>query len=162
MLTSLHTSMVPKTTCSPSKKLSPTMMTVDPPAVHPSLGLIALMHGVATGKGGYRPAQNKNTNVTLDHAVDTYWWQSPFILEVVSFGLDWSWLKFVALADEPERFIKHLQNCLQTRYNFLNEKTFPGARFKLFLIGIMFAVKTYMYLSIVNFFFFFFLLKDRG
>lgn len=45
--TSLHTSMVPKTTCRPSKKLSPMMMTVAPPVVHPSLGLIALMHGVA-------------------------------------------------------------------------------------------------------------------
>lgn len=45
--TSLHTSMVPNTTCSPSKKLSPMMMTVAPPVVHPSLGLIALMHGVA-------------------------------------------------------------------------------------------------------------------
>lgn len=45
--TSLHTSMVPNTTCRPSKKLSPMMMTVAPPVVHPSLGLIALMHGVA-------------------------------------------------------------------------------------------------------------------
>lgn len=39
--------MVPNTTCRPSKKLSPMMMTVAPPVVHPSLGLIALMHGVA-------------------------------------------------------------------------------------------------------------------
>lgn len=39
--------MVPKTTCSPSKKLSPTMMTVVPPDVHPSLGHMALMEGVA-------------------------------------------------------------------------------------------------------------------
>lgn len=46
-LTSLHTSMVPNTTCRPSKKLSPMMMTVAPPVVHPSLGLMALMHGVA-------------------------------------------------------------------------------------------------------------------
>lgn len=45
--TSLHTSMVPNTTCRPSKKLSPMRMTVAPPVVHPSLGLIALMHGVA-------------------------------------------------------------------------------------------------------------------
>lgn len=45
--TSLHTSIVPNTTWRPSKKLSPMMMTVAPPVVHPSLGLIALMHGVA-------------------------------------------------------------------------------------------------------------------
>lgn len=53
--TSLQTSIVPKTTWSPSKKLSPTMITVDPPDVQPSLGLMAFMHGVATGKGGYKP-----------------------------------------------------------------------------------------------------------
>lgn len=52
--------MVPNTTCSPSKKLSPTIMTVDPPEVQPSLGLIALIHGVATGNGGYKP-ENKFT-----------------------------------------------------------------------------------------------------
>lgn len=52
ILTSLHTSIVPNTTWSPSKKLSPTMITVEPPDVHPSLGDIALMHGVATGSGG--------------------------------------------------------------------------------------------------------------
>lgn len=51
-LTSLHTSMVPKTTCSPSKKLSPTMITCAPPVVQPSLGLIALIQGVAIGSGG--------------------------------------------------------------------------------------------------------------
>lgn len=51
-LTSLQTSIVPKTTWSPSKKLSPTIITVDPPAVHPSLGLIAFIQGVATGNGG--------------------------------------------------------------------------------------------------------------
>lgn len=45
--TSLHTSMVPKTTCRPSKKLSPMRMTVAPPVVQPSLGLMALMQGVA-------------------------------------------------------------------------------------------------------------------
>lgn len=55
ILTSLQTNMVPNTTCKPSKKLSPTIITVDPPEVHPSLGLIALMQGVATGSGGYRP-----------------------------------------------------------------------------------------------------------
>lgn len=32
------------------------MITVDPPEVHPSLGEMAFMHGVATGKGGYNPA----------------------------------------------------------------------------------------------------------
>lgn len=46
-LTSLHTSIVPNTTWSPSKKLSPMMITVAPPVVQPSLGLMALMHGVA-------------------------------------------------------------------------------------------------------------------
>jgi len=30
-------------------------MTVEPPAVHPSLGLMAFMQGVATGRGGYSP-----------------------------------------------------------------------------------------------------------
>lgn len=47
VLTSLHTSMVPNTTCRPSKKLSPMRMTVAPPVVQPSLGLMAFMHGVA-------------------------------------------------------------------------------------------------------------------
>lgn len=46
-LTSLQTSMVPKMTWRPSKKLSPMMMTVAPPVVHPSLGLMALMQGAA-------------------------------------------------------------------------------------------------------------------
>lgn len=50
-LTSLQTIIVPNTTCSPSKKLSPTMMTVAPPVVQPSLGLIALIHGVAVLMG---------------------------------------------------------------------------------------------------------------
>lgn len=47
ILTSLHTSMVPNTTCRPSKKFSPIMITIAPPVVQPSLGLMALMHGVA-------------------------------------------------------------------------------------------------------------------
>lgn len=51
--------MVPKTTCKPSKKLSPIIMTVDPPLVHPSLGLMAFIQGVATGSGGYRPTKKK-------------------------------------------------------------------------------------------------------
>lgn len=55
VINSLHTNIVPKTTWSPSKKLSPTIMTVAPPVVQPSLGEIALMQGVATGRGGYRP-----------------------------------------------------------------------------------------------------------
>jgi len=46
-LTSLQTSMVPNMTWRPSKKLSPMMMTVAPPVVQPSLGLMALMLGVA-------------------------------------------------------------------------------------------------------------------
>ena len=49
--TSLHTSTEPKTTCSPSKKLSPMRMTVAPPVVQPSLGLMALMQGAAVGGG---------------------------------------------------------------------------------------------------------------
>lgn len=49
-LTSLHTIILPNTTCKPSKKLSPTMMTVAPPVVQPSLGLMALIHGVAGNK----------------------------------------------------------------------------------------------------------------
>ena len=47
LLTSLHTSMVPNTTCRPSKKLSPMMITVVPPVVQPSLGQMALIVGVA-------------------------------------------------------------------------------------------------------------------
>ena len=43
-------------TCRPSKKLSPIMMTVEPPVVQPSLGDIALMHGIAAD--GYRPRKN--------------------------------------------------------------------------------------------------------
>jgi len=39
--------MLPKTTWRPSKKFSPTMMTVVPPVVQPSLGQIALIDGVA-------------------------------------------------------------------------------------------------------------------
>ena len=46
-LTSLQTTMLPKTTCRPSKKWSPMMMVVVPPLVQPSLGQIALMVGVA-------------------------------------------------------------------------------------------------------------------
>ncbi|TNN66466.1 hypothetical protein EYF80_023374 [Liparis tanakae] len=53
-LTSLQTSMVPKMTWRPSKKLSPMMMTVAPPVVHPSLGLMALMQGAAPGGMGVR------------------------------------------------------------------------------------------------------------
>lgn len=48
-LTSLQTSMVPKMTWRPSKKLSPIMITVAPPVVQPSLGLMALMQGAAPG-----------------------------------------------------------------------------------------------------------------
>lgn len=50
--------LVPNTTLRPSKKLSPIMMTVDPPVVHPSLGLRAFIHGVASGNGGYNPTAN--------------------------------------------------------------------------------------------------------
>lgn len=35
------------------------MMTVDPPLVQPSFGLIAFMHGVASGNGGYNPAKSQ-------------------------------------------------------------------------------------------------------
>ena len=62
VITSLQTSIVPNTTCKPSKKLSPTIMTVAPPEVHPSLGLIALMQGVA-GNDGYTPVpQSKHSH----------------------------------------------------------------------------------------------------
>lgn len=60
VINSLQTSIVPKTTCSPSKKLSPMIITWDPPAVQPSLGEIALMHGVATGRGGYKPGWGRS------------------------------------------------------------------------------------------------------
>ena len=49
-LTSLQTNIVPKTIWRPSKKLSPMMMTVEPPVVQPSLGLMAFIHGVAGGE----------------------------------------------------------------------------------------------------------------
>ena len=40
------------------------MMTVDPPVVQPSLGLIALMHGMA--EDGYRPGYSaRNVNSAL-------------------------------------------------------------------------------------------------
>lgn len=42
------------------------MITVEPPLVQPSLGLIAFMHGVATGKGGYRP-EIKQGNTDFDY-----------------------------------------------------------------------------------------------
>uniref|UniRef100_A0A915IIL3 Uncharacterized protein n=1 Tax=Romanomermis culicivorax TaxID=13658 RepID=A0A915IIL3_ROMCU len=38
----------PNITCKPSKKLSPKMITVEPPAVHPSCGHTVLMTGQAT------------------------------------------------------------------------------------------------------------------
>lgn len=60
LITSLHTRLLPKTTCRPSKKLSPSIVTEAPPWVHPSLGVICLMHGVATGNGENIPAENTN------------------------------------------------------------------------------------------------------
>jgi len=53
--TSLQTSMLPKTTWRPSKKLSPMMMTVVPPVVQPSFGQIALIVGVAVHR---KPTHN--------------------------------------------------------------------------------------------------------
>ena len=47
---------MPKSTWMPSKKLSPMMMTVDPPVVQPSLGDMALMTGMA--EVGYNPGYN--------------------------------------------------------------------------------------------------------
>lgn len=41
------------------------MITVDPPDVQPSLGDIALMQGVATGSGGYRPAVKHDILINL-------------------------------------------------------------------------------------------------
>lgn len=46
--------MLPNTTCSPSKKFSPMTMTIAPPVVQPSLGLMALIHGVAKQKSKAR------------------------------------------------------------------------------------------------------------
>lgn len=69
-ITSLHTSIVPNTTWSPSKKLSPTMITCAPPIVHPSAGEIALMHGVATGIGGYKPVWKKKTRTVIMIAIN--------------------------------------------------------------------------------------------
>ena len=40
-------------TCNPSKKLSPMIITVEPPVVHPSLGEIAFITGIADV--GYKP-----------------------------------------------------------------------------------------------------------
>lgn len=59
-LTSLQTSIVPKMTCRPSKKLSPMMMTVAPPVVQPSLGLMALMQGVAVLEKDREVRRGKN------------------------------------------------------------------------------------------------------
>lgn len=51
IITSLQTRLLPKTTCNPSKKLSPNIVTEAPPWVHPSLGVMCFIHGVATGRG---------------------------------------------------------------------------------------------------------------
>lgn len=48
VITSPQRSAEPKTTCKPSKKLSPTMTTVVPPLIGPSLGHTAFMTGVAS------------------------------------------------------------------------------------------------------------------
>lgn len=53
--TSLQTNIDPKTTCNPSKKCSPIIITVDPPEVQPSLGDIAFIQGVCNGNAGYKP-----------------------------------------------------------------------------------------------------------
>lgn len=64
--------MVPNTTCRPSKKLSPMMMTVAPPVVHPSLGLIALMHGVAAYPRQKRKSKFSTQASTLRAHVSLY------------------------------------------------------------------------------------------
>lgn len=66
-LTSLHTNIVPNTTWRPSKKLSPIMITVAPPVVQPSLGLMALMHGVA--------ARTRQRTEALEHSLTS--WAHP-------------------------------------------------------------------------------------
>lgn len=48
------------------------MMTVDPPEVHPSLGDIALMHGVATGNGGYKPAVKHLNQFVENHTRESW------------------------------------------------------------------------------------------
>lgn len=62
IITSLQTRLLPNTTCSPSKKLSPNMVTEAPPWVHPSLGVMCFMHGVATGRGENIPAKRIELN----------------------------------------------------------------------------------------------------
>jgi hypothetical protein len=49
-------------TCNPSKKLSPMMMTVEPPVVHPSLGEMALITGTAAE--GYNPGYSAEIEKT--------------------------------------------------------------------------------------------------
>jgi len=66
--TSLQTSMVPKTTWSPSKKLSPTMMTVEPPVVQPSLGQIALIVGVAVHRNPANSRQRPALSYFLNYS----------------------------------------------------------------------------------------------
>ena len=70
--TSLQTSIVPNTTWRPSKKLSPTMITVVPPVVHPSLGQIALMVGVAAHR---KPATGVSRDMHWHGHVPT--WRCP-------------------------------------------------------------------------------------
>jgi len=59
IITSLQTRLLPKTTCNPSKKLSPNIVTEAPPWVHPSLGVMCFIHGVATGRGENMPKRHK-------------------------------------------------------------------------------------------------------
>jgi len=68
--------MVPKMTCSPSKKLSPMMMTVAPPVVQPSLGLMALIQGAAASRNTtgpiWRKEKNKQKNFVLSNVTQQH------------------------------------------------------------------------------------------
>lgn len=59
VINSAQTTIVPNTTWIPSKKLSPIIMTVDPPLVHPSFGLMALIHGVAVNGTSYKISRKR-------------------------------------------------------------------------------------------------------
>lgn len=82
--TSLHRSTLPNTTCNPSKKLSPMIMTVAPPVVQPSPGLMALMQGVAAG----RQERTQSRGCTkVETEADQGWAGSPDLQKGPGVGL---------------------------------------------------------------------------
>ena len=56
-------------TCRPSKKLSPIIITVEPPVVQPSLGEIAFITGIADV--GYKPGYKAEDSI-FGNAINTY------------------------------------------------------------------------------------------